>query len=107
MLVPSAIPILEELLTTLKEHPTLKIEIQGHICCLGPEEEDGLDYDTHENNLSETGQKQFIITLREMGIAAERLTYKGYGHTNPKIKIERSPDDEQVNRRVEIKILEN
>jgi len=107
ILVKSAIPVLEELLNTLKDHSTLKIEIQGHICCLNSEEEDGFDFDTHDRKLSENRAKAIYNYLVRNGIDKDRLTYKGYGHTNPKIKIERSPEDEQVNRRVEIKILEN
>lgn len=107
MLVKSAVPVLEDLLTTLKEHPTLKIEIQGHICCLDPDYEDGLDYDTNEKKLSENRAKSVYNYLVRNGIDKERLTYKGYGHSNPKIKNEMSSEDEQINRRVEIKILEN
>ncbi|PBQ34355.1 hypothetical protein CNR22_22115 [Sphingobacteriaceae bacterium] len=107
VVVKSAIRVLEELLETLKEHPELKIEIQGHICCLDPDEEDGLDFDTKERNLSENRAKAVYNYLVRNGISADRLTYKGYGHRYPKIEVERSPADEQVNRRVEIKILEN
>jgi len=106
MLVKSAIPVLEELLATLKEHPDLKIEIQGHICCV-LEEADGFDYDAQDMKLSENRAKAIYNYLIRNGISKKRLTYKGYGRTNPKIKFEKTPEDEQINRRVEIKILEN
>jgi outer membrane protein OmpA-like peptidoglycan-associated protein len=106
VIVKSAIPILESVLETLKEHPNLQIEIQGHICC-EPNNIDGLDLDTQEMNLSENRALAVYNYLVRNGISEDRLTYKGYGHTQPKIKIEKSPADEQVNRRVEFKILEN
>jgi outer membrane protein OmpA-like peptidoglycan-associated protein len=106
VLVKEAIPILEELLETLKEYPNLKIEIQGHICC-EVDNMDGLDHDTQEMNLSENRALAIYNYLVRNGIDEDRLTYKGYGHTQPKIKIEKSPADEQMNRRVEFKVLEN
>ncbi|WP_317897248.1 OmpA family protein [Aurantibacillus circumpalustris] len=106
VIVKTAIPILESVLETLKEHPNLKIEIQGHICC-EPGNIDGLDLDTQEMNLSENRALAIYNYLVRNGIDEDRLTYKGYGHTQPKIKIEKSPEDEQMNRRVEFKIIEN
>ena len=107
ILVKAAIPVLENLLSTLKEHSDLKVEIQGHICCLDEAEEDGLDYDTEEKKLSENRAKAIYNYLIRNGIDESRLTYKGYGHTQPKIKYEKTPEEEQINRRVEIKVLEN
>ena len=106
VLVKSAIPILESVLETLKEHPNLKVEIQGHICCID-DDIDGIDYDTQKMNLSESRAEAIYSYLIRNGINKNRLAYKGYGHTQPKIKIEKSPEDEQMNRRVEFKILEN
>lgn len=101
-----SIPVLEELLATLKENSQLKIEIQGHICCM-PGDEDGMDLDTKEMSLSENRAKLVFNYLVRNGIDESRLTYKGYGHTQPKVKPERTPEEEQMNRRVEIKVLEN
>ena len=33
ILLPTSIPILENILETMKKYPTLEVEIQGHICC--------------------------------------------------------------------------
>ena len=106
ILMKQSIPVLEELLATLKENSNLKIEIQGHICCM-PGDEDGMDLDTKEMSLSENRAKLVYNYLVRNGIDAARLTYKGYGHTQPKVKLERTPEEEQINRRVEIKVLEN
>lgn len=104
--VQSSLPVLEKLLQTMKEHPQLKIEIQGHICCIY-EGEDGFDYDTRDMHLSTNRALTVYNYLTKNGISKERMRYKGYGRTQPKIEIERTPEDEQANRRVDIKILEN
>lgn len=101
VLVKGSMPVLTELLATLKNNPELTIEIQGHVCCADGEE-DGLDYDTYEHKLSLNRAKVVYDFLVKNGIDAARLTYKGYGHTRPKIEPETSPEEEQINRRVEI-----
>jgi outer membrane protein OmpA-like peptidoglycan-associated protein len=106
ILMKSSIPVLEELLSTLKEKEDLRIEIQGHICCLTSNEADGLDLDTGEPKLSENRALAVYNYLIKNGIDADRLNYKGYGHRFPKV-IEQTLEDEQINRRVEIKVLEN
>jgi outer membrane protein OmpA-like peptidoglycan-associated protein len=105
-IVKGSMPVLEKLLQTLRDNPELKIEIQGHVCC-DDGRADGMDYDTHQWNLSESRAKAVYDYLVKNGIDSERLSYKGYGHTHPKISPETSPEDEQVNRRVEILVLED
>jgi len=106
ILMKSSLPVLEDLLTTLKENSELRIEVQGHICCLSSNEADGLDLDTGEPKLSENRALAVYNYLIKNGVEADRLTYKGYGHRFPKV-IEQTVEDEQINRRVEIKVLEN
>lgn len=107
ILMKSSIPVLEDLLNTLTQKDELRVEIQGHICCLTSDELDGLDLDTGEQKLSENRALAVYNYLVKNGIEPDRLTYKGYGHRYPKVLVERTPEDEQTNRRVEIKILEN
>ena len=107
MVTEASVPVMRKLLKTLKEHPELYIEIQGHVCCPGDGQPDGLDYDTHEYKLSENRAKAIYDFLIKNGIEEERLTYKGYGRTHPKVEIETTEAEEQMNRRVEIKIIEN
>jgi outer membrane protein OmpA-like peptidoglycan-associated protein len=97
---------LKKLLSTLQKHENLKIEIQGHVCCIGPGEEDGTDFDTHDNKLSENRAKAIYYYLIQKGIKADRLSYKGFGGSQPKIFPEKNFEDQQANRRVEIKIIE-
>lgn len=101
----SSEPVLENLLQTLKRHSTLKIEIQGHVCCT-QNGADGMDLDTREMKLSENRAKAIYDFLIKKGISKNRLSYKGYGRTKPKFPLELTPEEEQANRRVEIMILE-
>lgn len=102
----SSAPILERLLKTMQDHPDLKIEIQGHVCCTDGGD-DGFDFDSENRKLSENRAKFVYDYLIQNGIDAGRLSYKGFGHTRPKIKHERTPEEEQMNRRVEILVIDN
>lgn len=97
--------VLQNLLQTLKVHKNLKIEIQGHVCCT-LNGSDGLDLDTREMKLSENRAKAVYDYLISKGISKSRLSYKGFGRSNPKVNVETTPEEEQANRRVEIMILE-
>ena len=88
----------------MQDNPDLKIEIQGHICC-SPGPEDGYDPDTDDFRLSRNRAKEVYNYLVKNGIAPERMKYRGFGHSRPKVK-ETSPETLQINRRVEIMILE-
>lgn len=85
---------LEELVNTLKDNPTLEIAIEGHICCST----------TDEDDLSGRRAKTVYNYLIGFGIAKKRLSFKGFGHTQP-LTEERNSEEQQMNRRVEIRIL--
>lgn len=104
LLRESAAP-LKRLLETLQKNPNLKIEIQGHVCCTD-DGEDGVDLSTGEKKLSENRARYIYDYLISKGISASRLKYKGYGRTMPKAPDERNEAEQQMNRRVEIKVLE-
>lgn len=104
LILKSAVPVLQKLLKTLTDNPNIKIEIQGHVCCT--DDADGLDYDTKQRNLSEARAKAIYEYLVAKGISADRLNYKGFGHSRPKEIIEDTPEKEQANRRVEIMVVE-
>lgn len=89
----------------MADNPTLKISIEGHICCLLNNTTDGYDYDTEEFNLSENRAAYIYNYLVYKGIGKDRMQYKGFGKTRPLVDPERTPEDENMNRRVEIRIL--
>lgn len=96
---------LDNLYNILDENPTLKIQIEGHICCvrMAP---DALDEGTGELRLSENRAKYIYDYLVKRGIEANRLLYRGFGRTRPVVPIEKSFEDEERNRRVEIRVLQ-
>lgn len=85
---------LENLLNALKKNPTLEICIEGHICCSSND----------NDNLSGRRALTVYNYLVEYGIDKERLSYKGFGHTQP-LNEELNQAQQQINRRVEIRIV--
>ena len=102
--LPKSYPYLEELLNTMMENKNLKIEIQGHVCCILPFEVDGIDRETQTPDLSVQRAKEVYSYLVQHGIEKERLSYRGFGGKYPLVK-ELTEDDRTKNRRVGIKIL--
>lgn len=99
IVVPKSRPVLAELLEIMQQNPKLKIEIQGHICC-----QEKFDVE----DISTLRCKTVYNYLIENGIAVSRLSYKGFGSSQPIYKIpEQNEFERDENRRVEILILEN
>jgi outer membrane protein OmpA-like peptidoglycan-associated protein len=104
-LVRESAPAVQELLKVLQANPKLEIAIEGHICCR-PGNEDGINQHTGLANLSEARAKMIYDYLVKSGIAASRLSYKGFGHQFPLYPYpERSMEEAALNRRVEIRIV--
>lgn len=99
IVVPKSRPVLAELLEIMQQNPKLKIEIQGHICC-----QEKFDVE----DISTLRCKTVYNYLIENGISISRLSYKGFGSSQPLYKIpEQNEFERDENRRVEILILEN
>lgn len=97
-IMPESRSKMYELLEIMKQNPQMKIEIQGHICCMQNDKQD----------LSTKRAKAIAKFLEFNGIADERVTFKGFGVTQPMFKIPETSEVERAgNRRVEIEILEN
>jgi outer membrane protein OmpA-like peptidoglycan-associated protein/tetratricopeptide (TPR) repeat protein len=74
-LPPPSFIELDKLLQVLTENPTLKVEISGHTDNVG-KAEDNL-------KLSTSRAKAIVDYLVSKGIAVARMSYKGYGSTQP------------------------
>ena len=97
-IMPESRAKLYELLMVLQGNPNLKIEIQGHLCCMP---HDRLDLSTQRAR----AVYQFLIGNK---IEKSRLSYKGFGSTQPIYPIpEKNEEERAANRRVEILIVEN
>lgn len=92
-------PAMEELYQTLKKHPKMKVQIRGHICC---------NPNINDTRLSDKRARRIHQYLIRRGIAPSRLSYKGFGSSQPIFPIpEDTYNQERINRRVEIMIIEN
>ena len=96
--------VLDDLVKAMQQNPTLKIEIQGHVCCTTTEP-DGFDIDERTENLSFTRAKEIYNYLLEAHISGTRMKYAGYAGTRKINQDESTEELRRVNRRVEIKIL--
>lgn len=103
-ILTSSYPELDNLYNVMYDHPKLKIKLEGHVCCcIYP---DGFFKDTPTWGLSVDRARRVYEHLINRGIAADRMQYEGFGRTRPIREHERTVEEGQINRRVEIRILE-
>ncbi|HLP35629.1 OmpA family protein [Lacibacter sp.] len=95
VLLKSSFASLNEVAKVLQENPSLKLNIEAHADNAG----------TPERNMmwSERRAKAVADYFISKGIAAERITYKGYGDTKP-IADNKTAKGRALNRRVEMKV---
>jgi len=92
---------LQKVLTVLNKYPTMNIDIRSHTDCRGP-----ADYNEKLSDRRAKSTRQYLI---DNGIAAERLTAKGYGESQlvndcgcePTNESSCSEEEHQLNRRSE------
>ncbi|WP_431111197.1 OmpA family protein [Winogradskyella poriferorum] len=92
---------LQKVLAVLNKYPTMNIDIRSHTDCRGP-----ADYNEKLSDRRAKSTRQYLI---DKGIAAERLTAKGYGESKlvndcgcePTNESSCSEEEHQLNRRSE------
>ncbi len=103
VLLETSKPELPKILRFMQLNPAMKIEIAGHVNLPNapPVSESAWEF-----KLSQDRAKAVFKYLLENGIAADRISWKGYGNHEmrfPKAVLER---DQALNRRVEMRVLE-
>ena len=91
---------LDALVDILVKNPTIKIQLSSHTDCRGK--------DTYNEILSQKRAESVVEYLKQKGIAADRLTAKGYGESMPIETCECTKcteEQHQKNRRTTFKIL--
>ncbi|MXN89801.1 OmpA family protein [Flavobacterium sp. Sd200] len=89
---------LYELLQVMESNPGLKIKLLGHVCCMTAD----------RKNLSTQRAKAVMMFLNQNGIDKSRLSFQGFGVSEPVYTIpEKTPEEREANRRVEVMIVEN
>lgn len=78
--------------------PAIHFEISGHT--------DSKGSDSYNQTLSEQRAESVATYLESRGVAADRMTSVGYGETRP-VADNESEEGRELNRRVELKILES
>lgn len=101
-ILPESEVELDSLVTVLKEHPELKVELGSHTDCRGS--------DAYNMILSQKRSDSAVNYIVSKGIPREKIVAKGYGETMLVNKCDDgvwcSEADHRKNRRTEIKILE-
>ena len=94
MLKASSYPVLDEIIEGMKQQPELQVEIQGHTDISG----------THAYNMDLSQRRADAVKtyLVSKGIAAKRMTTKGYGPDRP-VATNTTGKGRADNRRVEFK----
>ncbi len=95
-LLSSSFSELNKLYGLLNENASLRIQINGHT--------DNVGSDTDNFQLSDARAKSVYTWLIEKGITATRLSYKGYGESQP-ISTNDTDEGRQANRRTEFVVL--
>jgi len=96
-LLPKSKSDLDNLVEFLTMNKTVRVEIGGHTDNTGSE--------AHNQTLSENRAKAVHDYLLRAGVAASRLTYKGYGPSQP-VAGNETDEGRQLNRRTDFKIVE-
>ena len=87
-------PVLFHATQVLLQNPSMKVEVAGYTDNIGSEKAN--------QALSEKRAKAVYDYLVARGVARDRLTYKGYGESNP-IGDNKTADGRYMNRRIEFK----
>lgn len=92
-----SLPELETVKEFMEENQGVKISIEGHT--------DSQGNAAYNKELSNNRAKAVYDRLLEMGVAAERMTYKGFGATEP-VATNDTEEGRAMNRRTELKITD-
>lgn len=95
-LLPTSQSELDGLVQIMNENPSMIIEIRGHT--------DNVGADDMNKTLSENRAKSVVDYLVSKGIAATRLSSKGFGETSPTATND-TPEGRALNRRVEFRVI--
>jgi outer membrane protein OmpA-like peptidoglycan-associated protein len=88
---------LDKLVAFLQSNGSMKILVKGHTSSEGSDE--------YNQKLSENRSKAVVDYLKSKGIAQERLSFKGFGKSQP-VRGNDTESSRQMNRRVEFEVIE-
>jgi outer membrane protein OmpA-like peptidoglycan-associated protein len=95
---PESYVELDRVVKLLNENPSIEIEMSAHT--------DSYGSDDYNFKLSDNRARSAMEYILSKGIAPNRIVSHGYGETVP-VAANDTPENRQLNRRVEFKILKN
>jgi outer membrane protein OmpA-like peptidoglycan-associated protein len=102
ILIESSKPELDKLVYFMRYNPGVSIEIDGHVNVPGNEQ---VSRNSWQYELSVLRARMVYNHLIKNGIPPFRLRYKGFGNWQMRYKNPSNSEEAQLNRRVEIRIL--
>lgn len=96
VLEDASFPVLADVVQALKDHPSVRVQVDGHASSEGLE--------AHNQTLSERRATAVLDYLVAHGIAAERLVSKGFSSSVP-VATNRTVAGREQNRRVEFVVV--
>ncbi len=97
-LLPQSKASLDRIILLLSSNPTLKLEFGSHTDTRGSVE--------YNMQLSNARAKSVVDYLVASGISRNRLSWKGYGKSNPVVKNAVTEEEHRLNRRTTFRIVE-
>ncbi len=97
-LLPESKYTLDKIVMLLSSNPTIKLEFGSHTDSRGTVE--------YNQQLSDARAKSVVDYLIGSGIGRNRLSWKGYGKSNPVVKHAVTEEEHRLNRRTTFKIIE-
>ncbi len=95
---PESFVELDRVVKLLNENPAIEIEMSAHT--------DSYGSDDYNFKLSDNRARSVMNYIISKGIATSRIISQGYGETKP-FTLNDTPENRQLNRRVELTILKN
>lgn len=95
---PESFIELNRVVQLLNENPAIEIEMSAHT--------DSFGADDYNFKLSDNRARSVMEYILSKGIAPSRINSKGYGETKP-VALNDTPENRQLNRRVEFTIIKN
>nr|MBA2330608.1 OmpA family protein [Flavisolibacter sp.] len=95
---PESFIELNRVVQLLNENPAIEIEMSAHT--------DSYGSDDYNYKLSDNRARSVMEYILSKGIATSRITSQGYGETKP-VALNDTPENRQLNRRVEFTIIKN
>lgn len=96
--LPASEPSLQRVIMLMNSNPQVKMEVGSHTDVRGTEE--------YNFKLSVERAKSVVRYLVDHGIDRSRLTWRGYGKRNPKIKNATTEAEHRMNRNTTFKVIE-